>query len=310
MHKTVLLEEAVELLNLKPGMTVVDATLGAGGHSQLVMEKIGKDGVLIGIDLDQIALDEFKEKIEKKFKIKNKPEIRLVKGNFKDIKLILKDLKIEKVDAVIADLGWRLDQIKNEKYGMSFQVDAPLDMRLGGEGKRTAYNIVNSWKEESLVEIFFKYGEEASSRKIAKRILERRKEKKIETTKELEEIIIGNSKRRNGINPATKVFQALRIAVNDELNNLEIFLKESIGVLNNKGRLAVISFHSLEDRLVKRFFRMNTGGCICPKEIPICVCNQKKKLEIVTKKPIRPSEKELKENSRSRSAKLRVAEKY
>jgi 16S rRNA (cytosine1402-N4)-methyltransferase len=312
MHKTVLLEEAVELLNLKPGMIVVDATLGAGGHSELIMKKIGKKGILIGIDLDQTALDEFKENIDRKFNLsvgeKNKPEIKLIKGNFKDIELILKKIKIKKVDAVVADLGWRLDQIKNEKYGMSFQVEAPLDMRLGGEGKRTAYNIINSWKEQSLVEIFFKYGEEASARKIAKRIIEKRKEKKIETTKELEAIIIGNSKRKSGINPATKVFQALRITVNDELNNLEVFLKKSIGVLNNKGRLAVISFHSLEDRMVKKFFRANTGGCICPKEIPVCVCNQKKKLEIITKKPVRPSEEELKKNPRSRSAKLRVAE--
>ncbi len=306
MHKTVLLGETVNSLNLKPGMTVVDATLGGGGHSQLVMDQIGEKGTFIGIDLDQKAIDEFEEQIGKNKKRGSK--IYLIKDNFINIREILKDLKIEKVDGIIADLGWRLDQVKNKEYGMSFQIDAPLDMRLGREGTRTAYHIVNSWKEESLVDIFFRYGEESNARKIAKRIIENRKEKKIETTKELETIVIGNAKARRGMNPATKVFQALRIAVNNELENLEIFLKESMDVLNNEGRLAVISFHSLEDRLVKKFFRANTGGCICPKEFPICVCNQKRILKIITKKPIRSSETELKENSRSRSAKLRVAE--
>ena len=304
MHKTVLLGETIDSLNLKPGMTVVDATLGGGGHSELAIQKIGEKGTLIGIDLDQTAIDEFKKKI----KNKKGSKVYLVKDNFINIRQILKDLKIDKVDAVIADLGWRMDQVKNKEYGMSFQVDAPLDMRLGKEGTRTAYHIVNSWKEDSLVEIFFKYGEERSARKIAKRIVERRKEKEIETTKELEAIIVGNSKTRRGINPATKVFQALRIAVNNELENLEVFLKEAIDVLNNKGRLAVVSFHSLEDRLVKQFFRANTGGCICPKELPACVCEPEKELEVITRKPIRPSEEELKENPRARSAKLRVAE--
>ncbi len=306
MHKTVLLREAVDGLNLKPGMTVIDATLGAGGHSQLIMKKIGKKGTLIGLDLDKIAIAEFQKKIINE---KNKPEIKLAKGNFKDIKLVLKKIKIKKVDAIIADLGWRLDQVKNKNYGMSFQIEAPLDMRLGGEGKRTAYNIINSWKEQSLVDIFFRYGEEQNARKIAKRIIEKRKENKIKTTKELEAVVVGSAKAKRGMNPATKVFQALRIAVNNELDNLEVFLKESIDVLNNDGRLAVISFHSLEDRIVKKFFRMNTGGCICPKEIPICVCNSKKKLEIITRKPIKPTEEEIKQNPRSRSAKLRVAEK-
>lgn len=314
MHKTVLLEETVGGLNLKKGAVVVDATLGGGGHSKLALKQLGEKGILIGIDLDQTAIDEFKKKIgvsARGGQIKNNskgPKIYLVKDNFINIKKILKDLKIDKVDGIMADLGWRLDQVKNKEYGMSFQIDAPLDMRLGKEGSRTAYHIVNSWKEESLVDIFFRYGEEQNARKIAKRIIEKRKEKKIETTKELEAIVIGKAKPKRGMNPATKVFQALRIAVNNELDNLEIFLKESIDVLNNNGRLAVISFHSLEDRLTKKFFRANTGGCICPKELPICVCNQKKRLEIITRKPIRPSIEELRENSRSRSAKLRIAE--
>ena len=305
MHKTVLLGETIDLLNLKEGMTVVDATLGGGGHSLLAMERIGGKGTLIGIDLDQKAIDEFEEKI----KNQRGPEVHLVKGNFNNIDEILKDLKIDKVDAIIADLGWRLDQVKNKEYGMSFQVDAPLDMRLGREGKLTAGVIVNLWDERKLAEIFFKYGEEKNSRIIAKRIVEYRKTKKIETTKELESIVIGNGKARKGINLATKVFQALRIVVNDELNNLEIFLKKSVGILNRRGRLAVISFHSLEDRITKKFFRTNTGGCICPKELPVCVCNQEKVLEIITAKPVTPSPEELRENPRSRSAKLRVAEK-
>jgi len=305
MHKTVLLRETVEGLNLKPGMIVVDATLGAGGHSELAMEQIGEEGTLIAIDLDKIALDEFEEKT----KDKKGPKVHLVKDNFINIQQILKELGIDKVDGIMADLGWRLDQVKNKEYGMSFQVDAPLDMRLGREGKLTAGIIVNVWDERRLSEIFFKYGEDKHSRKIAKRIVEYRKEKKIETTKELEAIVVGNGKARKGINLATKVFQALRIVVNDELNNLEVFLKKSIGVLNNEGRLAVISFHSLEDRITKKFFRANTGGCICPKELPVCVCEQEKILEIITRKPIKPSEEELKINPRSRSARLRVVEK-
>jgi len=306
MHKTVLLGETIENLSLKEGAVVVDATLGAGGHAKLAMEKIGEKGALIGIDLDQKALDEFEEKIADE---KDKPKIHLVKDNFANIDLILKDLGIEKVDGIIADLGWRLDQVKNKEYGMSFQVDAPLDMRLGREGKLTAKIIVNLWSEKELAHIFWKYGEEANSRKIARKIVTKRKEKEIKTTKELAEIVRGEAKARKGINEATKVFQALRIVVNEELKNLEKFLKKSIEILDKKGRLAVISFHSLEDRMVKRFFRANTGGCICPKELPVCVCNQEKILEIITKKPIKPAEKELKENPRSRSAKLRVAEK-
>ncbi len=182
MHTTVLLGETVENLNLKPGMTVIDATLGGGGHSLLVMEKIGETGILIGIDLDRIAIDEFKKKIGisaiggQILKNLKGPKVHLVKDNFIHLRQILKDLKIDKVDGIIADLGWRLDQVKNKKYGMSFQIDAPLDMRLGREGTRTAYHIVNSWKEESLVDIFFRYGEEPSARKIARRIRERRKQ--------------------------------------------------------------------------------------------------------------------------------------
>jgi 16S rRNA (cytosine1402-N4)-methyltransferase len=307
MHKTVLLRETVENLNLKPGMIVVDATLGAGGHSNLILEKIGEKGILIGLDLDQKAIDDFKKEIKDQ-KIKTK--IFLFKENFINIPKILEELKIEKVDGIIADLGWRLDQVKNKEYGMSFQVDAPLDMRLGREGKLNAKIIVNLWDEQKLIEIFFKYGEERNSRKIARAIVEYRKNKKIETTKELEEIVVESVPfRKSRFNPATKVFQALRIAVNKELENLEKFLENSIEVLNSGGCLAVISFHSLEDRIVKRFFRANTGGCICPKELPICVCNQERKLKIINSKPITASKEELKENVRSRSAKLRIAEK-
>jgi len=308
MHKTVLLRESVENLKLKPGMVVVDATLGAGGHSKLISEKIGEKGLLIGLDLDQKAINEFKEKINKE-KIKTK--VFLFKENFVDIPKILKELKIEKVDAIIADLGWRIEQVKNKEYGMSFQVDAPLDMRLGRDGKLTARIIVNLRKEKELAEIFFKYGEEKNSRRIANAIIDYRKNKKIETTKELEKIVIESSRVKKGyFNPATRVFQALRIVVNNELKNLEIFLENSTEILKPGGRIAVISFHSLEDRIVKRFFRANTGGCICPKELPVCVCSQEQKLKIINSKPITASREELEENIRSRSAKLRVAEKF
>jgi 16S rRNA (cytosine1402-N4)-methyltransferase len=310
VHKTVLLGEAIELLNLKSGMTVVDATLGAGGHSWLAMKKVGKQGTLIALDLDETAIKEFKERVNSEFDETEKPQIHLIKGNFKDIDVILKKIKIKKVDAILADLGWRLDQVKDKKYGMSFQIEAPLDMRLGKEGELTAYKVVNSWEEKDLVEIFFKYGEEKNSRKIARAIVDFRKNKKIETTKELAGIIekVNKSFSKRAFNPATKVFQALRIVVNDEIGNLEKFLEKSIEVLNKKARIGIISFHSLEDRLVKKFFRVNTRGCICPKELPICVCDVKRKLKIITKKPVIAGEKELKENTRARSAKLRIAE--
>jgi 16S rRNA (cytosine1402-N4)-methyltransferase len=291
-------------------MTVVDATLGAGGHSWLAMKKVGKQGTLIALDLDETAIKEFKERVNSEFDETEKPQIHLIKGNFKDIDVILKKIKIKKVDAILADLGWRLDQVKDKKYGMSFQIEAPLDMRLGKEGELTAYKVVNSWEEKDLVEIFFKYGEEKNSRKIARAIVDFRKNKKIETTKELAGIIekVNKSFSKRAFNPATKVFQALRIVVNDEIGNLEKFLEKSIEVLNKKARIGIISFHSLEDRLVKKFFRVNTRGCICPKELPICVCDVKRKLKIITKKPVIAGEKELKENTRARSAKLRIAE--
>lgn len=310
MHKTVLLEEAIELLDLKPGMTVVDATLGAGGHSWLIMKKIGKQGTLIALDLDETAIEEFEEKVESEFDELEKPQIHLIKGNFKDIDVILKKIKIKKVDAILADLGWRLDQVKDEKYGMSFQVEAPLDMRLGREGELTAGEIVNAWAEKDLAEIFFKYGEEKNSRKIAQAIVNFRKNKKIETTMELAGIIeeVNKNFSKRNFNPATKVFQALRIVVNDEIRNLEKFLEKSIEILNKQGKIGIISFHSLEDRLVKKFFRVNTRGCICPKELPICVCDSVRKLKIITKKPVIAGEEELKENPRARSAKLRIAE--
>lgn len=305
-HKPVLLSEAIELLNIKKGDVVVDATLGSGGHAREILKRIGKNGRLIGIDLDINAINDFKKSLP----VTN---YSLVNDNFANIENILKNLGIDKVDAILADLGWRIEQVEDSQYGMSFNKDAPLNMNLSQMDRNgiTAVEIINEWPEEELVSIFKQYGEEKHAKLAARAICDRRKEERIETTKQLVGIIeksIGFKYKKSKINSATRIFQALRIAVNDELGNLGKFLESSSEVLRKNGRIAVISFHSLEDRMVKEFFRTNAGGCVCPKELPICVCGKKPKLEIVTRKPVKPSQGELGENPRSRSAKLRVAE--
>jgi 16S rRNA (cytosine1402-N4)-methyltransferase len=234
-----------------------------------------------------------------------------VRGNFKDIKNILKKLKIGKVDGILADLGWRIEQVKDKEYGMSFIEEARLDMRLDKCQKLDAYEIINNYEEKELERVFREWGEIKLFKRLVKIIMERRREFPIERTTELAEIAKESLSEKRGIHPATKVFQALRIEVNDELSNLDKFLNRTFDVLKKKGRLAVISFHSLEDRLVKNFFRENARGCVCPRKIPVCVCggDENKKLKIIAKKPLRPSTEELAGNFRARSAKLRIAEK-
>ena len=309
IHKAVLLEESIKALNLKEGAVVVDATLGGGGHSEAILNRIGDNGKLIAIDADEEAIERFKLKIQSaKFKVKE--NLFLINDNFSNLERILEAIGINKVDGIIADLGWSSDQVLGR--GMSFQKDEDLDMRFNKSQKLTAREIVNEYPKDRLEKIIREYGEERFAGNIAKKIVDRRKDKNIKTTGELAEIIKESIPRRfwGKINPATKTFQALRIEVNDELNNLRKFLPQAISALNPKGRLAVISFHSLEDRIVKNIFRENAGGCICPKEFPQCRCGRQPEIEIITKKPIIAGEKEIEGNPRARSAKLRVCEKY
>lgn len=329
-HIPVLLEESLEKLNLKKGDTVVDATLGGGGHSREILKTIGDKGKLIAIDRDKKAIEKFAEfsiclpdgQISK---VKNN---YFVNSNFANLENILKALKIKSVDAVLADLGISSDQLEDAERGFSFREDAKLDMRMSShanpridvnqqiandeDSEITAEKIVNNYSEKDLGRIFRDYGEERFAGRIAKRIIETRKSKKIKTTRELIDVIakaIPGKYRRGKRHFATKTFQALRIETNGELESLKNFLPQAIDALKTGGRLAVIAFHSGEDRIVKEIFRENARGCVCPQEFPICRCGCEPKIKIITKKPIIPDFKEVKKNPRSRSAKLRVAEK-
>lgn len=308
IHKPVLLEEVIENLKLKNGDVVVDATLGGGGHSREILEKIGDEGVLIAIDQDINAIEEFKVKSEK---LKAQGKIFLVNDNFANLDKILADLKIEKVDKIMADFGISSDQLEAER-GFSFQKDAPLDMRMDQKGEITAEKIIHYYSKEELARIFSEYGEEKFAKKIAREISKQRKAKPIKTTFDLVSII-GNSipekYKHQKIHFATRVFQALRIEVNGELEKIKEFIPKTIEVLNKKGRLAVITFHSGEDRIAKEIFRENARGCICPPNFPVCRCGNEPKIKIVNKKPILPSAGEVGSNPRSRSAKLRIIEK-
>jgi 16S rRNA (cytosine1402-N4)-methyltransferase len=305
IHKTVLLKETVEALNLKEGAVVVDATLGGGGHSRLVLEKIGKSGTLIAFDQDNLAIDRFK----KEFK---GGSIKLFNDNFSMLKDRLSLINISSVDAILADLGISSDQLGDPHYGMSFQADGALDMRMDKRNPKTAEIIVNSYSENELADILKKYADERYAKRIAGAIIRKRSEKRIMTTLELVDVIRGSIPAQYAhqkIHFATRTFQALRIEVNEELTVLEEFLAQAVDVLKKGGYLSVITFHSGEDILVKKFFRENARGCICPPQLPLCVCNNKARVRLVTKKPIVPSTQEIIENPRSRSAKLRVLEK-
>jgi 16S rRNA (cytosine1402-N4)-methyltransferase len=303
VHKPVLLKESIEALSLKAGDVVVDATLGGGGHSIEVLKIIGKRGKLIAIDADETAIDKFKSKAE--------DDVVLINDNFANLENILRKLEIEKVDAILADLGWSSDQL--EGRGMSFRNDEALDMRLDRNQKISAKTIVNEYSEEDLGKIIREYGEEKFWKNIARKVVEYRKNKKIETTLELAEIVklgIPHRFRFGKISPTTKTFQALRIEINRELENLENFIPAAIKVLGAKGRLAIISFHSLEDRIVKNIFRENARGCILTDEITgQKIVKIAPEVKIITKKPVVAGEREIAANPRARSAKMRVCEK-
>lgn len=307
IHKSVLLKESIELLKLKPGMTVVDATLGGGGHSREILKKIGLRGKLVAIDQDEKAIENFKRYL--------KPEagnIFLAKDNFSNLEKILGGQGIKSVDGILADLGYSSAQMEDGSYGLSFLKNAELDMKLDKSLQLTAEEIINKYSEKNLEKILRDYGEEKFAKNIVKKIIECRKTKPIEKTAELAEIIksaVPEKYKRAKINPATKTFQALRIEVNQELENLKKFIPQAIEALSPGGRLAIISFHSLEDRMVKNIFRENARGCICPPDFPQCRCGNKPKIKIITRKPLVPGEEEVENNPRARSAKLRVCEK-
>lgn len=304
-HIPVLLQECIDGLNIKENGIYVDGTLGGAGHSSKIVEKLSDNGLLIGIDRDTEALKSASEKLKKYNNVK------YVHGNHDDIKTILEDLQIQEVDGILLDLGVSSYQLDEASRGFSYMQDAPLDMRMDKTSKLTAEYIVNNYEEEKLAKIIFEYGEEKFSRNIAKRICEYRKNKNIETTRELTEIIekaIPGFAKKEG-HPAKRTFQAIRIEVNDEIKPLYKTVKNSIDVLKPGGRLCIITFHSLEDRAVKEAFSDAQGKCTCPGDLPYCVCGYKSLGKIITKKPILPTKEEMDENSRSKSAKLRIFEK-
>ncbi len=304
VHKSVLLPETINWLLTDPSGIYVDCTLGGAGHSLALAQHLTPQGVLVGIDQDDDAL------AAAKARLKAAPcRIQVVKGNFKELKQILQALQIEQVSGILFDLGVSSYQLDTPERGFSYMQDGPLDMRMNQNGRLTAAQVVNTYSEERLTELIFKYGEERWSKRIAQFIVDARKEKPLATTLELVSVIkkaIPKGVRREGHHPAKKTFQALRIEVNDELNILGQVVEDAVGCLKSGGRLGVITFHSLEDRIVKQKLNELFKGCICPPNLP-CVCGRKQ----VIRKPgnIVPGSAEQEENPRSRSARLRYAEK-
>lgn len=292
------------MLSVTPGHLYVDATLGMGGHAEAILKVPGTR--LIGLDQDEDAirlagtrLEGFGERVE------------LVRSNFSGINEVLRTLNIQKVDGILADLGVSSLQLDSEERGFSFRSDAPLDMRMDRSGGRTAAELLAELSEEEIANVIYEFGEERFSRRIARRIVERRKAgEPVETTKELAALVERSVRRspKDKIHPATRTFQALRIAVNREIEILEDFINEAVDALNIGGRLVIISFHSLEDRIVKQTFQKLSGKCMCPPRIPQCVCGAAKKIEILTRKPIIAGDIEIDNNPRARSAKLRAAQ--
>lgn len=303
-HKSVLLDEVIDNLNIKEDGIYVDGTLGGAGHSTEILKRLS-NGTLIGIDRDMDAIRESAKKLEQYEKNNN---VILIHGNHENIPSILDSLEIKKVDGVLLDLGMSSYQIDNGKRGFSYINDGPLDMRMDESQELTAKKIVNEYSKEELVEIFKKYGEERFADKIANVIIKKREEKEISTTQELVDIIDRVKPFSKKGHKAKQVFQALRIEVNSEIKNLTDSIIEIIKRINKGGRLTIITFHSLEDKAVKEAYKKAEGECICPPNFPICVCNPIKLGKIVNKKAILPSKEEQEENSRSRSAKLRVFE--
>ncbi|MCY6370360.1 16S rRNA (cytosine(1402)-N(4))-methyltransferase RsmH [Clostridium ganghwense] len=304
-HISVLLDEVIESLNIKEDGIYIDCTLGGAGHSSEILKRVSNKGRLIGIDQDTNALKAAKEKL------KDYENVTYVHDNFYNIDEILKELKIDKVDGILMDLGVSSHQLDTAERGFSYMKDAPLDMRMNREREFSAYDIVNGYSENEIFRIIKEYGEDKFAKRIAQFIVKAREKKSIETTLELVDIIRAAipAKFQKSGHPAKKTFQAIRIEVNGELAILDKAVEDSINNLNKNGRISIITFHSLEDRIIKNKFRKLQKPCTCPKEFPICICNKKPIIEIISRKPIEPTEKEKEINSRSKSAKLRVAEK-
>lgn len=305
-HKSVLLNETIDGLNIKPDGIYVDGTLGGGGHAYEVCRRLGEKGSIVGIDQDAAAIEAASARL-KDFGEK----VTIVRSNYCDMKSKLHELGIDKVDGIVLDLGVSSYQLDTAERGFSYREDAPLDMRMDTRQKMTARDIVNDYTEADLYRVIRDYGEDKFAKNIAKHIVQARAVKPVETTAELSEIIrasIPMKFRKKSGHPAKRTFQAIRIELNRELDVLRDSLDDMIDLLNPGGRLCIITFHSLEDRIVKSAFRKNENPCTCPPDFPVCVCGKKSKGSIITKKPILPSEEELEYNSRSKSAKLRIFE--
>ena len=305
-HKSVLLEETIDSLNIKPDGIYVDGTLGGGGHASQVCQRLNSQGRLIGIDQDGAAILAASQRLKE-----YEDKVLIVRSNYQEIKQVLKELGIQKADGIYLDLGVSSYQFDTAERGFSYRADAPLDMRMDLRRTETAADIVNEYSEMDLYHIIRDYGEEKFAKNIAKHVVKARQEKRIETTGELVEIIkaaIPMKMRAVGGHPAKKTFQALRIEVNHELEVLENSIDTMIELLNQGGRLCIITFHSLEDRIVKQRFRENENPCVCPPDFPACVCGRTSKGKVITRKPIIPTERETEENKRSKSSKLKVFE--
>jgi 16S rRNA (cytosine1402-N4)-methyltransferase len=305
-HVSVLLDECIEGLNIKPDGIYVDGTLGGAGHSSQIAARL-TTGLLIGIDRDTVALKAAEERLAP-----FGDRVKLVHSNFCEIKQVLEDLGIDGVDGILLDLGVSSPQLDDGERGFSYMADAPLDMRMNRQDALNAYTVVNTWPQEELKRILYDYGEERYAPQIAGAICRRRADKPIETTLELVDVIrsaMPPAALREKQHPAKRSFQAIRIAVNDELGSVEKVMRDAIPCLNPGGRLAIITFHSLEDRIVKNGMTSASKGCTCPPNFPVCVCGKKPKVKLISRKPITSTQEELDRNPRARSAKLRVCEK-
>ena len=306
-HTSVLLFECIEALNIRDGYTYIDCTAGGGGHSLEIAKRLGPNSRLICFDRDKAAIAASTERLKDYL-----DKVTFVNENFSSLAEVIKDLKINNLGGVLADLGCSSHQFDTAERGFSYMQDARLDMRMDTDAPLSAYNVVNEYSEDNLRRIFFEYGEERFSSRIASSIIKRRAIKPIETTGELAEIIksaIPAYNRADGPHPAKRTFQAIRIEVNGELDAIKPLINAAANALTSTGRIAIISFHSLEDRLVKQEYKALSSGCTCPRDFPVCVCGKKPTIKEISKKPILPSEDELTNNPRSRSAKLRIAEK-
>jgi 16S rRNA (cytosine1402-N4)-methyltransferase len=305
-HQPVLLAEVLQHLKLPKGGIVVDATVGAGGHALGIIEALGKQGFLVGLDVDNEALDAAAKTLAPFGQ-----QIKLIRESYKNLDKVLTALSLGKVDAFLFDLGVASFQLDEAERGFSYRFDAPLDMRFDRREKLTAFHVVNKYSEKELARVIREYGEEKWAKKIAREIILRRAKKPIERTSELAEIVrkaIPAPARRKGPHPARRTFQALRIEVNRELEGLGEAIRTAVRWLNPGGRIAVISYHSLEDRIVKKAFRDLARGCVCPPDIPRCVCGKKALMKVLTRRVVKPSPEEVKKNPRADSARLRVAE--